>query len=263
MLEKSELEKLNNNKLLVAKIKDKYEFSKKRNKITYTDFLNISEINIAKKFLNEKEIRNYIFYGGRKEADRQILMFYPEKFSIDMVEKNYDKIVEVIKIKLPNNVKYEHRDFFSGIMKTGIKREKIGDILVTSYGADIITLSEVSNYLVFGLKDLTRFKKSEITIKNIKELENIELEFENFNIVVSSLRIDNFVSELARCSRTRAEEMIEEGRIFINSINELKQSKKINLKDIITIRGKGKFIFEGIERKTKSGKILINIKKYK
>lgn len=57
--------------------------------------------------------------------------------------------------------------------------------------------------------------------------------------------------------------MIEEGIVFINSINEFKSSKKIEINDIITIRGKGKFIFEGIEKETKSGRLLVNIKKYK
>lgn len=263
MIEKSEIEKLNDNKLLVAKIKDKYEFSKTRNKITYTDFLNISEINIAKKFLIENKIKNYIFFGGKIEADRQILIFYPEKFSVDMVEKNFEKILEVIEIKLPNNIQYEHREFLSGIMKLGIKREKFGDILVREYGADIISLSEVTNYLISGLKDLTRFRKSEIRAKNINELKDIELEFENINIIVSSIRLDNFVSELAKCSRSKAEILIEEGKVFINSINEFKPAKKINKNDIITIRGRGKFIFDNIEKETKKGKFLINLRKYK
>lgn len=263
MIEKSELEKLNDTKLLIAKIKDKYEFAKTRNKITYTDFLNMYEINIAKKFLMENKIKNYIFYGVKKEADRQILIFYSEKFNIEMVEKNYDKILEVIKIKLPNNIKYEHREFLSGIMKLGIKREKFGDILINNYGADIITLAEVSNYLITGLKSLTRFRKSEITIKNINELEENPLEFENINIIVSSIRLDNFVSELAKCSRSKADEIIQEGRVFINSINEFKTAKKLNINDIITIRGKGKFIFDNIEKETRSGRILINIRKYK
>lgn len=263
MIEKSELEKLNNNKLLIAKIQDKYNFARTRNKITYTDFLNISEINIAKRFLAENKIKNYIFYGVKKEADRQILIFYSEKFDIEMVEKNYDKILEVIKIKLPNNIKYEHKEFLSGLMKLGIKREKFGDILVTDYGADIVTLAEVSDYLITGLKDLTRFKKSEISIKNIKELEERKVEFEDINIIVSSIRLDNFVSEIVRCSRSIANELIENGRVFINSINELKSSKKLSINDIITIRGKGKFIFCNIEKETRSGKILVNIKKYK
>ena len=250
-------------KLLIAKVIDKYEFSKTRNKITYTDFLNISEISIIKKMLKEESVSNFVIYGGKEETDRSILIFYPEKFSKEMVEKNYEKIFEVIRIKLPNNIRYEHREFLSGIMKLGIKREKFGDIIVTDYGADIIVLSEISEILSNDLKTLTRFRKSEITVENIKDLKNIKTEFELVNIIVSSIRLDNFVAELAKCSRGTAEEIINEGRVFLNSINEFKTSKKININDIITIRGKGKFIFDGIEKETKSGRYLLNMRKYK
>ena len=77
-----------------------------------------------------------------------------------MVEKNFEKIFNVIRIRLPNNISYEHKDFLSGIMKLGIKREKFGDIIVTDFGADIITLSEISNILSEDLKTLTRFIKA-------------------------------------------------------------------------------------------------------
>ena len=250
-------------KLLIAKIIDKYEFSKSKNKITYTDFLNISEISVAKSVLKEEKIQNYIIYGGKEETDRSLLIFFPEKFSKEMVEKNFGKIFEVIRIKLPNNITYEHREFLSGIMKLGIKREKFGDIIVTDFGADIIVLSEISKILSNDLKTLTRFRKSEITIQSIKELSLIENEFESLNIIVSSIRLDNFVAELAKCSRNNSEEIINEGRVFLNSINEFKASKKININDIITIRGKGKFIFDGIEKETRSGRYLLNMRKYK
>lgn len=250
-------------KLLVAKIIDKYEFSKTKNKITYTDFLNVSEISVAKSILKEEKIQNYKIYGGKEETDRCLLIFYPEKFSMEMVEKNYDKIFKVIRIKLPNNIKYEHREFLSGIMKLGIKREKFGDIIVTDFGADIIALSEISEILLNDLKTLTRFRKSEITIESFKDLTINEVEFENLNIIVSSVRLDNFVAELANCSRNMAEEIINQGKVFLNSINEFKSSKKININDIITIRGKGKFIFDGIEKETRSGRYLLNMRKYK
>ena len=96
-------------KILIAKIIDKYNFCKLKNKITYTDFLNISEISIAKKILEEEKIKNYVFYGVKENADRNILVFYPEKFSKEIIEKNYEEILEIIRIKLPNNIKYEHR----------------------------------------------------------------------------------------------------------------------------------------------------------
>lgn len=250
-------------KLLIAKVIDKYEFSKTKNKITYTDFLNISEISIIKKVLKEENVSNFIIYGGKEETDRSLLIFYPEKFSKEMIEKNYGKILEVIRIKLPNNIKYKHSEFLSGIMKLGIKREKFGDILVTDFGADIIVLSEISKVLENDLKTLTRFRKSEITIENINDLTCIKNEFEDLNIIVSSIRLDNFVAEIANCSRTNASDLISEGRVFVNSINEFKDSKKINIGDLITIRGKGKFIFDGIEKETRSGRYLLNMRKYK
>ena len=79
------------NKLLIAKVNDKYEFCKSKNKITYTDFLNISEISVIKKFLKENKVSNYIFYGGRENSDRSILIFYPEKFyNREILEKNFE-----------------------------------------------------------------------------------------------------------------------------------------------------------------------------
>lgn len=251
------------NKLLIAKILDKYEFAITKNKITYTDFLNISEISIAQNALKEEKIKNYVLYSGKEEADRKLLIFYPEKFSIDMIEKNYEKILSVIRIELPNNISYEHREFLSGLMKLGIKREKIGDIIVTDNGADIIVLSEIASILVEDLKQLTRFRKANISIEKINNIVQKENEFEEIKIIVSSFRLDNFVSELARTSRSQTEEIINQGRVFINSINELKLHRRVVQNDIITIRGKGKFIFSDIERETKSGKLLVNIKKYK
>ena len=101
------------------------------------------------------------------------------------------------------------------------------------------------------------------SVLHINSLSVIETEFEDVNIIVSSIRLDNFVAELANCSRNNSEEIINEGRVFVNSINEFKPSKKININDIITIRGKGKFIFDGVEKETRSGRFLLNMRKYK
>ena len=110
---------------------------------------------------------------------------------------------------------------------------------------------------------MIRFKKSIIEVVSIDDLKQSKTEFEEISIIVSSMRLDNFVSELAKCSRGNASDIITEGRVFVNSINEFKDSKKINVGDLITIRGKGKFIFDGIEKETKSGRYLLNMRKYK
>lgn len=250
-------------KLLLAKINDKYKFSITKNQITNTDFLNMSDKIIAQKFLNENKIKNYLFFGGNDEnSDRNILIFYPEKFNNDMVEKNLPKIVSVIRIKLPKDIKYEHKNYLSGILKLGIKREKVGDILVRDDGADIIVLNEIVNFMKNNLENLTRFKSSQIEIIDIKNTKKQEIKYQELKVIVSSMRLDNFISELGKCSRSKAIDIINEQRVQVNYNIEQKYSKKINIGDLIIIRGKGKFIIGEIERQTKSEKYIVNIKKY-
>ena len=112
------------------------------------------------------------------------------------------------------------------------------------------------------MQKLARIKKTNYWEININDVKIKEKEFDNLNIIVSSMRLDCFISELARTSRVKAIEIIEEQRVFINYNLETKFSKKINEGDTITIRGKGKFIVENIVSKTKSDKYFVNIKKY-
>lgn len=244
------------------KISDKIEFCRTRNKIVHTDFLDIASKSEAQEILFKEKFQNYFFEGGKEGADRNILVLYPDKISEEMARKNIENILEVIRIKLPKELKYEHRDYLSGIMKLGLKREKFGDIIVNENGADIVVLKEMAEYLKNSLQELTRFRKSEIDIVSILGLQNVETIFEEFTIIVSSLRLDNFVAEIVKCSRTRAEEIITEQRVYLNSILVEKVSKKINVGDVITIRGKGKFIFNEIQRETRNDRLVLGLKKY-
>ena len=223
----------------------------------------MSEKTLAEKFLKENHIKNYIFFGGNGEnSERNILIFFPEKFSIEMVQKNYEKIVSVIRIELPENEKYEHSVYLSGIMKLGIKREKIGDILLNDSSADIIVLNEMVDFLLSNLPTLTRFRRAKFILININNIKSQEKKFENIKIIVSSMRLDCFVSELARTSRKKAIELIEEQKVLLNYNLELKSSKTINVGDVVTIRRKGKFIVEEIFSKTKANKYIVIVKKY-
>lgn len=249
--------------LLISKVKDKIKLCNTKNKITYTDFLTMPEKVQIEKFLKQNHIQNYFFFSGRVAADREILIFYPEKIDQEMALKNIDNIICVIRITLPNSLKgtFEHRDFLSGIMKLGLIREKIGDILVHDYGADIICLKENSEYLKNNIILLTRFKKSSSEIIKINEINEKENKFEEIKIIVSSMRIDNFVSEITHSSRNKTEEILLSERVQINYETIIKPSKQVNYSDIIVIKGYGKFIVDSFIRETSSHKLLILVKK--
>lgn len=251
-------------KFLEAKINDQYRFAISKNKIMNTDFLNQTEKLIAEKFLRKNSISNFVFFGGNGEdSERNILLFFPEKFSQDIVAKNYDKILCGIKISLPKNCYFEHRVYLSGMMKLGVKREKIGDIIVHDDGAEMIVLKEVAEFLKTNLQELTRFKSAKIEVISVLDVQHKPKELEEEKVIVSSMRLDSFVASLAKTSRTKALEMIAEQRVFVNHQLVEKGAKKIVPNDQITIRGKGKFIVGELQHQTRSERLLVMIKKYK
>ena len=135
-----------------------------------------------------------------------------------MIEKNYTKMLKIIRINLPEEEygKYSHRNYLGGIIKLGLKREKVGDILVSQDGADIVVLNDFAQILQKELHSLTRFENSNILIEEIYNIRKKEIKIEEVNIIVPSLRLDNIVSDLARTSRSKASQIIEQERVFIN-----------------------------------------------
>ena len=259
---KKELE--DDEKLFYAKIDDKIKLSKTRNKIVYTDFLYETEISKAEKYLKLIKFDKYIFSGGYSEAERKALIIYPEKLTEEMAIKNLENIFSIIRIILPNNLKetYLHKDFLGGIMKLGVSRDKIGDIIIDKDGADIVVFKENELYFSENLKLLTRFRKSNIDIVNIKNVKKKMMKFEDIQIIISSMRLDSFVSEIAKTSRSKACELIEEGRVLVNHEDVFKASKDIKISDIITIRGKGKYIVDSFIRNTRNDRLVVKVKKY-
>ena len=251
-------------KICLAQVLDKIEIATKGEKIEFTDFLDMYQVSLVENFLRKIQFKNYKLYGGDEQAERKILIVYSNKYNESMIPKNYNKILKVVRIRLleEENGKYTHRNYLGGIVKLGLKREKVGDIIVGEDGADIITINEFAEVLKTQLSTLTRFEKAIIEIEEIKNLRKLEIKLETVEIIVPSLRLDNIVSDLARTSRSKASEIISQERVFINGQNETKNSKQIKLGDIITIRGKGRFIIKEFKGTTRSGRTIILIDKY-
>ncbi len=255
-------------KLLEAKVQDKIKFVQNRNRFESTDFLDLAQKNTAQEILDKSGIKAYHFFGGFSQAERTMLILYPEEFmSYDLgtaLDKYYNQTISVIRITLPKEEwgTYEHRNYLGALIKLGIKREKIGDIIVRYDGADIIISSDIEKFLLTNLKDLTRFQSAKIEKIELSEISVIESEPQIIKINVPSMRLDCIVGELARCSRSNASILINTERVFVDFKEEIRGTRQIKENEMITIRGKGRFKILRMLGNTRSGRINLEVQKW-
>lgn len=281
-------------KLLVSKIYDKIKFTHTRNQIQTTSFLDGYEQTVVEKFLKLCQEKNFLLEGGFPEAERKMLFLFPDKLEnllsknatlqeaqkievelkieeVPEIEKTQNKalaivkkFIKVISIILPKELQgtYHHREYLGGLMKLGIEREKIGDIIVNEQGADILVQSEITSFFLSHLPDLTRFQKAQISQKEITELKIEQIKKESMVILVPQLRLDVVLSEILHLSRSKASDFIEQERVFVNYELKTKNATTLKQGDILTIRGKGKYEIGEILSQTAKGKLRLEVKKY-
>ena len=94
-------------KLLAARILDKIKLAKTRNQIEYTDFLNMHQKVISQEILKMQKEENYTFFTPCEEAEKLVLVVYPDKYAelFEQNKYNYSNIAEVIRIKIPKENK--------------------------------------------------------------------------------------------------------------------------------------------------------------
>jgi len=240
-------------KLLIAKILDKIKISKTQNKITNSYFLNEFQINLVQKQLQKIQEKQYFFFGGYGDSIRKILIAYPDKLEKEIVLENMEEIISSIKIELPSEIKgkLKHKDYLGTLMGFGLARERVGDIIVYDDRAYLIVMKENAEYIINSLKQEKNFKKAKIEIIELSKIKTKPIEFDNITISVNSLRLDNIISEILKTSRKVATEYLEDEKVTINYSIETKSHKSIKEKDLLVIRGHGKYIVERFLGKNK------------
>lgn len=258
--------KKNEDKLLISKMFDKIDYTYKTNKISTTDFLNELEEAILKNVLGFIGYKNYVFSGGYDTADRKVIIFYPERMQELFLSNGfkYDTIFSVFRIIVPkeNRASFNHGVYLGGLIKLGINRAKIGDIVVFEEGADVIVKKETDKFLFSNIQTLTRFSNARISQISVNDIEVIQKKFKSSKFITSSVRLDNIVAEIARTSRSKAAQILSEERVFVNYCCEIKSTKIIKVNDVITIRGKGKFIIDNVTQTPKNEKFVVEVRQY-
>lgn len=246
----------NESKLFLAKINDLIRIRDLRNIPKFSGFLSPSEAAIIE---NAVRAPNCFFFGGFLNAERRIFGALPSyvddpftAFPITALKFSYRKVDEL-----------SHRDFLGSFMATGISRETIGDIRVGAGSTVAFVADEISGYL---MEQIVKIGRVGVSVEKI-DITSVNNCFEqaqtlSFDFTVSSLRLDAVLCGLVGCSRSKAEDHIVDGKVFVNSFEVTKATKQIKAGDFITLRGKGKFLIVSCKGITKKGRVIITAEKY-
>lgn len=239
-------------KFEVAQLYDIYKLASKGIKICTKKFYPVSIYNIIKQICTSEGIECEL-YSKFEFFERGIIIFN---------NMNSDKCnVSMIKISSGNKFKeLLHKDYLGSILSLGLERDKLGDLVVKDGSCYAMICDDIEMFL---RENLQKVGNSPVDIDIVYDDNDIpECEFEQHVVLVSSMRLDNFVSELSRLSRAKAEKLILSGSVSLNYVVSKDKSKLIHNGDILTIRKYGKFIVDETLGNSKSGRFKVVTKKF-
>ena len=230
-----------------------------RNIITFTDFLNLNELNILHNINKSQLYSSYITFGGYETAERQMVAFVPDALSLRT--ENYP--MTALKISSSNKKFAEnltHRDYLGAILNLGIERGMTGDILIDNKAAIIFVCTKMATYIK---DELVKVRHTNV-VTSITDIGNLDYipKTELIKGTVASVRLDSLLSLAFASSRTKLTGLIEGGKVFINGKLMTTNAYQVKKDDIISVRGLGKFKFTGEEGQSRKNRIYITMEKY-
>ena len=156
--------------------------------------------------------------------------------------------------------KLTHRDFLGSLMGLGLTRESVGDILVEEGRAVAFLSEDISDFVISQVEKIGR---TGVMVKKGHESPLPQKgEIREFDCTIASERLDCVVAALCNFSRSLAVEKIANGLVSVNSVVTEKTTKILVSGDAVTVRGKGKFIIDSVDGKTRKNRIILKYKKY-
>ena len=243
--------------LFVRRLLDLCGSVKKRAVPRYTAFLNEREQAIATETLAREHGVEFAFFGGYEGAVRKMAAIYPDY--LDSAGLEYPLIA--LTVQHAKGEKLSHRDVLGSLMGLGLSRSGVGDILPDDGECRFLALSTVAEMLMDELRQIGRIGVG-CSATNPEELA-AEQEYEEIYGTVSSARLDSMVKLFTNLSREKAAGLVRAGMVQKNYASAEQPSAGVSARDIVTVRGYGKYIVDVIGEPTRKGRLPVNLRKYK
>ena len=189
--------------------------------------------------------------GGHENAERRMVRFGSEELC------GYEAAFPITIIRIAPLIEkfsdtFTHRDYLGAVLNLGIDRKVTGDILTDGTYGFLFCEDKITDFI---LENLTKVKHTHVKCSVAETVpDNLKSEIVPKEIQVDSLRLDAMISHAFGISRTETTECFRLQHVFVNGRLMENKTHQPENGDLISVRGYGRFRYEGVTRMTRKGK---------
>lgn len=224
----------------------------------FTDFLDLSEqAALGRLTPSLPPVRVHLF-GGADGCERRMAGFFP---LYDAQESPFPIVCLRV---TPMNTRFTampaHRDVLGALMSLGFERSLLGDIVVREKEIWLFCVERIASFIC---DNLIGIRNATVRCEVAPEIPEGALFVTRSKFLqVSSERLDAVVAHTMDLSRSDAQALFGVGRIFINGA-ECSHPDTVPLPgQIISVRGLGRFRYDGQRSVSRKGKLCVEVAIY-
>lgn len=246
-------------RLLLSKALDQITIADTRSIPTHTGFLSPGEALAVERLMEQTAAVNHVFVGGFDEAERRRCCFLPDWQEPEDVDPG--ELVAAVRATWFASHGLTHRDFLGSLMGLGLKREAIGDILVSEGSCDILLLPELQFFVTENL-EYAGHEKLRVEAVPLENLHFPQPKLKVIHDTVPSLRLDAVAAAGFNISRSKLTDFIHAGKVTVNWQSVTRSDFAVGEGDVISCRGLGKCRLAEVGRVSRKGRLNVTIERY-
>lgn len=210
---------------------------------------------LAQSFFVENDFIEWSVFSPREDSTRRFLTVGYGSTEPDLV------YVHAVPDKFHSP---SHSDYMGALMSLQIDRKLFGDIIVTDSSDAYFVVwnkGDVVSHLIDSFVSCGRAKLS-LELTDADKFSSLVLQFDELDLLVTSLRVDCIISAIANTSRTQAKNVVASGdfKLFSSPVTDCDYQLRVG--DIFSLRGFGKYRFDGIIGTTRRDRLRIALSKF-
>lgn len=248
--------------VMLAQVLDRLAQCQKRGMPVATQFFSPREQQLVQTLLKAHGGAEFMFWGGWEQCERASCVLIPDGYEPQQILDDPEGVLCGIQADFPKWADLSHRDILGSLMGIGIRREKLGDIILPAPNcAQVVALRETLPILLTQWEGAGRYR-AEVREIALSALQPAETAKEERRDSVASLRLDSVLASGFSLSRTKAAQEIARGNASINHKQCLKPERQVETGDVLTCKGLGKCVLKEILGQSKKGRTMVLIERY-